>query len=140
MNNNQSASFFSKKRYQIHENVRNMRQPFITITQFGNNKYFSYPYESDNTINKMTTILGIHLILLGIGAFLLVFKALYFGGVYDTWAPGGGDVRKITNLTLSPSIIFGYLLKSPFGGEGWIVSVDDLEDIMGHKKSNGSNT
>ncbi|KAH1188374.1 Photosystem II D2 protein [Glycine max] len=65
------------------------------------------------------------------GAFLLVFKALYFGGIYDTWAPGGGDVRKITNLTLSPSIIFGYLLKSPFGGEGWIVSVDDLEDIIG---------
>ncbi|KAL0532938.1 hypothetical protein IC582_031081 [Cucumis melo] len=52
-----------------------------------------------------------------------------FGGVYDTWAPG--DVRKITNLTLSPSVIFGYLLKSPFGGEGWIVSVDDLEDIVG---------
>ncbi|KAL4292627.1 hypothetical protein AHAS_Ahas18G0047000 [Arachis hypogaea] len=40
-------------------------------------------------------------------------------------------VRKTTNLTLSPSIIFGYLLKSPFGGEGWIVSVDDLEDIIG---------
>ncbi|KAL5645248.1 hypothetical protein ACJX0J_003607, partial [Zea mays] len=57
--------------------------------------------------------------------------ALYFGGVYDTWAPGGGDVRKITNLTLSPGVIFGYLLKSPFGGEGWIVSVDDLEDIIG---------
>ncbi|CAH1431649.1 unnamed protein product [Lactuca virosa] len=69
--------------------------------------------------------------ILCIGAFLLVFKALYFGGVYDTWAPGGGDVRKITNLTLSPSIIFGYLLKSPFGGEGWIVSVDDLENIIG---------
>ncbi|KAG6540347.1 hypothetical protein Mapa_018249 [Marchantia paleacea] len=60
-----------------------------------------------------------------------VFKALYFGGIYDTWAPGGGDVRKITNLTLSPSVIFGYLLKSPFGGEGWIVSVDNLEDIIG---------
>jgi len=44
---------------------------------------------------------------------------------------GGGDVRKITNLTLSPSVIFGYLLKSPFGGEGWIVSVNDLEDIIG---------
>jgi len=34
-------------------------------------------------------------------------------------------------LTLSPGVIFGYLLKSPFGGEGWIVSVDDLEDIIG---------
>ena len=43
----------------------------------------------------------------------------------------GGGVRKITNLTLSPTIIFGYLLKSPFGREGWIVSVDDLEDIIG---------
>ena len=69
-----------------------------------------------NQSNKMTTILGIHFILLGIGAFLLVLKALYFGGVYDTWAPGGGDVRKITNLTLSPSVIFCYLQKSPFGG------------------------
>ena len=90
--------------------------------------FFGYVWKDRN---KMTTILGIHLILLGLGAFLLVFKALYFGGVYDTWAPGGGDVRKITNLTLSPSVIFGYLLKSPFGGEGWIVSVDDLEDIIG---------
>nr|QIB72626.1 photosystem II 44 kDa protein [Cyperus glomeratus]QIT06810.1 photosystem II 44 kDa protein [Cyperus fuscus] len=79
---------------------------------------------------KMTTIVGIHLIL-GLGAFLLVFNAVYCGGIYDTWAPGGGDVRSITNLTLSPSVIFGYLLTSPRGGEGWIVSVDDLEDIIG---------
>ncbi|KAK6770266.1 hypothetical protein RDI58_031934 [Solanum bulbocastanum] len=50
--------------------------------------FFGYVWKDRN---KMTTILGIHLILLGIGAFLLVFKALYFGGVYDTWAPGGGD-------------------------------------------------
>ncbi|KAK4733664.1 hypothetical protein R3W88_007925 [Solanum pinnatisectum] len=90
--------------------------------------FFGYVWKDRN---EMTTILGIHLILLGICAFLLVFKALYSGGVYDTWDLGGGDVRKITNLTLSPSIIFGYLLKSPFEGEGWIVSVDDLEDIIG---------
>jgi len=51
-------------------------------------------------------------------------------------------------LTLSPGVIFGYLLKSPFGGEGWIVSVDDLEDIIGghvwlgeeFSKYNGSKT
>ncbi|KAL2898539.1 Photosystem II CP43 reaction center protein [Bienertia sinuspersici] len=80
--------------------------------------FFDYVWKDRN---KMTTILGIHLILL----------RSHFGGVYDTWAPGGGDVRKITNVTLSPSIIFVYLLKSPFGGEGWIISVDNLEDIIG---------
>ncbi|CAN6483137.1 unnamed protein product [Victoria cruziana] len=79
--------------------------------------FFGYVWKDRN---KMIIILGIHLILLGLGAFLLVFKALYFGGIYDTWAPGSGDVRKITNLTLSPSIIFDYLL-----------NVDDLEDIIG---------
>ena len=79
----------------------------------------------------MTTILGFHLIVLGIGAWLLVWKALYFGGVYDTWAPGGGDVRIVTNPTVSPGVIFGYLLRSPFGGDGWIVSVDNMEDIIG---------
>ncbi|KAH9543235.1 hypothetical protein CY35_13G053700 [Sphagnum magellanicum] len=79
----------------------------------------------------MTIILGIHLILLGVGAFLLMLKDLYFGGVYDTWALGNGDVRRIMNFTLSLSVIFGYLFKSPFGGEGWIVSVNNLEDIIG---------
>jgi photosystem II CP43 chlorophyll apoprotein len=29
---------------------------------------------------------------------LLVIKAMYVGGVYDTWAPGGGDVRLIKTL------------------------------------------
>ncbi|CAN1868268.1 Photosystem II CP43 reaction center protein [Linum perenne] len=38
--------------------------------------FFGYVWKDRN---KMTTILGIHLILLGIGAFLLVFKALFFG-------------------------------------------------------------
>jgi hypothetical protein len=38
------------------------------------------------TKNKMTTVLGINLILLHVGVFLLMLKALYFGGEYDTWA------------------------------------------------------
>jgi len=79
----------------------------------------------------MTTILGIHLILLGIGCFLLVAKACFVGGLYDTWAPGGGDVRVVSAPTLNPLIIFGYVLKSPFGGDGWVISVNNLEDIVG---------
>jgi photosystem II CP43 chlorophyll apoprotein len=90
--------------------------------------FFGYDWKDKN---KMTTILGFHQIVLGLGAFLLVAKAMYFGGLYDTWAPGGGDVRVITNPTINPAVIFGYLLKSPFGGSGWIVGVDNLEDIVG---------
>ena len=90
--------------------------------------FFGYDWKDKN---KMTTILGFHLIVLGIGAFLLVIKAMFVGGVYDTWAPGGGDVRVITNPTLNPAVIFGYLLKSPFGGDGWIVSVNNMEDVIG---------
>jgi len=90
--------------------------------------FFGYDWKDKN---KMTSILGFHLIVLGIGALLLVAKAMFFGGVYDTWAPGGGDVRVITNPTLNPAVIFGYLTRSPFGGEGWIVSVDNMEDVIG---------
>jgi photosystem II CP43 chlorophyll apoprotein len=90
--------------------------------------FFGYDWKDKN---KMTTILGFHLIVLGIGALLLVIKAMFVGGVYDTWAPGGGDVRIITNPTLNPATIFGYLLKAPFGGEGWIISVNNMEDIIG---------
>lgn len=75
---------------------------------------------------KMTSILGIHLILLGVGAFLLVAKAMYFGGIYDSTV---GDVRVITNPTLNPAVIFGYL----FGltGKYWIAGVNNLEDVIG---------
>ena len=90
--------------------------------------FFGYDWRDKN---KMTTILGIHLILLGIGCFLLVAKACFVGGLYDTWAPGGGDVRIVSAPTLNPLIIFGYVLKSPFGGDGWIISVNNLEDLVG---------
>lgn len=48
--NNEKDSFFSKKTYPIDGNVRNMTQPFITITHFDNKYIFSYPHESDNTM------------------------------------------------------------------------------------------
>lgn len=90
--------------------------------------FFGYDWKDKN---KMTTIIGFHLIVLGLGALLLVIKAMFVGGVYDTWAPGGGDVRIISNPTLNPAVIFGYLTTSPFGGDGWIIGVNNMEDIIG---------
>ena len=85
--------------------------------------FFGYRW---NDTNKMTNILGFHLVLLGAGAFLLVAKAMYFGGLYD---PIAQDVRVIANPTLNPATIFGYL----FGTEGrfWIAGVDNLEGVIG---------
>ena len=85
--------------------------------------FFSYDWKDSD---KMTTIIGIHLILLGCGAFLLVAKAMFFGGLYD---PAVENVRAIANPTLNPAVIFGYL----FGGVGknWIAGVDNLEDVVG---------
>ncbi len=76
--------------------------------------------------NKMTNIIGFHLILLGGGALLLVIKAMFWDGLYD---PATTTVRLITNPTLDPTIIFGYL----FGGIGkqWIAGVNNLEDVVG---------
>jgi len=86
-------------------------------------RFFGYDWADTN---KMTTILGIHLVLLGVGALLLVAKAMFFDGLYD---PAVEDVRVITNPTLNPTIIFGYL----FGAVGkfWIAGVNNLEDVVG---------
>ncbi len=88
-------------------------------------KFSFFGYDWADT-GKMTTILGIHLVLLGLGAYLLVAKAMYFGGLYD---PNIENVRVVTNPTLDPGVIFGYL----FGaiGKSWIASVDNLEDVIG---------
>nr|YP_009262339.1 NADH-plastoquinone oxidoreductase subunit 5 [Spondias tuberosa]ANI86812.1 NADH-plastoquinone oxidoreductase subunit 5 [Spondias tuberosa] len=48
MNNNERASFFSKKTYRIDSTVTNM--PFISIFPFGATKTFFYPHESDSTM------------------------------------------------------------------------------------------
>ena len=71
------------------------------------------------------------MIALGIAAYVLVGKAMFWGGLYDTWVPGGGDVRLVTNPTLDPRIIFGYVFSPITGGKGNIVAVDNLEDLVG---------
>jgi len=62
---------------------------------------------------------------------LLVLKATFFGGLYDPGRPVAMFVSVSTNLTLNPAVIFGYVFKSPFGGQGSIVSVDN-PDVGGH--------
>ena len=88
-----------------------------------NSEFFGYQWQDTN---KMTDIIGIHLLLLGLGAFLLVAKAMLFGGLYD---PTISNVRTITHPTLNPAVIFGYV----FGvvGKNWIAGVDNLEDVVG---------
>jgi photosystem II CP43 chlorophyll apoprotein len=82
---------------------------------------------------RMTAILGAHLATLGAAALLLLLKATFLGGLYDTWASGGGDVRLIKNsaITLNPYVLFRYLARSPFGGEGSIISINNMEDLLG---------
>jgi photosystem II CP43 chlorophyll apoprotein len=77
----------------------------------------------------MTSILGVHLVMLGLGALLLVLKAVKFGGIYD---PIAHQVRLIVP-NLDPVRIFGYLFG--FSPRGWtfsgMASVDNLEDVIG---------
>lgn len=82
---------------------------------------------------RMTTILGAHLGTLGLASLLLFLKAVYLGGLYDTWASGGGDIRLIkeTCVSFNPYVLGRYLLRAPFGSEGWLISVNNMEDLVG---------
>nr|YP_011031103.1 NADH-plastoquinone oxidoreductase subunit 5 [Sanicula elongata]WQT72571.1 NADH-plastoquinone oxidoreductase subunit 5 [Sanicula elongata] len=65
MNNHEISSFFSKKAYRIDQSAKNITQPFITITSFGNKNIFSYPYESDNTMLFPILVLVLFTLFIG---------------------------------------------------------------------------
>lgn len=82
---------------------------------------------------QISSILGAHLNIVGLASLIFYLKRISAQGLYDTWSAGGGDVRiiKTSSLTLNPFVICRYLFKAPFGGEGWIISINNLEDLIG---------
>jgi photosystem II CP43 chlorophyll apoprotein len=91
---------------------------------------FSYQWQDRF---RITAILGAHNGTLGSAALLLTLKGVYLGGLYDTWASGGGDIRLIKDqcVTLNPYVLGRYLARAPLGSEGWIISINNMEDLIG---------
>ena len=75
---------------------------------------------------RITGILGAHLGFLGSSVEFLFLKGLKLGGVYDTWASGGGDIRVMKGaiLCLNPYVLGKYLARGALGSEGWIISMN----------------
>ena len=93
---------------------------------------YIFAYECEDRF-RITAILGAHLGTIGSAPLLFWSKGVYLGGLYDTWASAGGDIRLIKDrvLSLNPYVLLRYLARPPFGGQGWIISINNMEDLLG---------